>query len=504
MVAAMTQRAKRGTFRNLVMSAGLLGTVVISGSSAADAAPRTYPLAAIPVTLPDALRVTASASGGDVVVRDGFSDSQHINIASGVATAIANSGNQLTFTPAGPNFVAGLTTTQVLRRSVSTGVVETLNIGPPTWPWLSSSPLLADDAGRYVTFSASDGSRAATRAFVYDMNSAQLLPWSTDGLVTVDNQSAVVGIGAAGDYVMTADFFTAGAAPSQYVRWSLPSGANSIVVRPTQNNPFAGMWSVSPDLEWTLFPGSQADIVSGLDATTRWYRINNESGVIDAVPGSEAALASIQIVNGGRVILGIGPDETHLFTWDGGTTPLIPIDVAPDGTPADAPIDANLNQIGTNEDGTTITFATYASNLSAGGTLWERDFYQATLPSLVIPVATGKLAPYETRCVAAKGANAGDWVAVNVTPVDATTAGFGTLHSSDNSAGATANVNFTPGSTDPNIAITKLGADKKFCFTNSRHGTVNIILDQMAVSPAATFTEPTPEGATRLLNTRDT
>ncbi len=128
----------------------------------------------------------------------------------------------------------------------------------------------------------------------------------------------------------------------------------------------------------------------------------------------------------------------------------------------------------------------------------------ARLADTRIGLGGPRLAANEKRCLTAEGADPGDWVTVNITPVEATTAGFGTIHSSDNAAGATSNVNFTPGGVDPNTATAPVGTDGKICFTNSYHGPVHLVLDQLTVSPPTTFTTPTPDGAARLTDTRPT
>lgn len=114
----------------------------------------------------------------------------------------------------------------------------------------------------------------------------------------------------------------------------------------------------------------------------------------------------------------------------------------------------------------------------------------------------GTLAAGETRCVATTGADPGDWVAVNATPVRATVRGYGTLHSSDVSAGATSNVNFDVDTVDPNLAIVQVGVDGDICFTNSPDGPVDLVLDQQINAAMSTFRQPTEAGAHRLTDTR--
>lgn len=114
----------------------------------------------------------------------------------------------------------------------------------------------------------------------------------------------------------------------------------------------------------------------------------------------------------------------------------------------------------------------------------------------------GPVAASATVCAAVVGAVAGDFVGVNVTPVRASAVGFGTLHPSGVGAGSTSSVNFRPGSVDPNLAFTEVGADGRVCFTNSDAGPVDVILDQLVVADPSVFALPTSAGAVRILDTR--
>lgn len=117
------------------------------------------------------------------------------------------------------------------------------------------------------------------------------------------------------------------------------------------------------------------------------------------------------------------------------------------------------------------------------------------------------LRPGASVCPGAVGA-AGDVAVVNLTPVQATAAGFGALRRSDapsnNSLGehAVSNVNFRSGSVDPNVAFAPIGADGRVCFDNSPHATVHLVGDQMGVLPAAAYRSASGAGAERLVDTR--
>ncbi len=69
--------------------------------------------------------------------------------------------------------------------------------------------------------------------------------------------------------------------------------------------------------------------------------------------------------------------------------------------------------------------------------------------------------------------------------------------------GVVSNVNFGPGTFDPNLAMTRVGADGKVCFTNSVHGAVDVIIDAQVIGDAAAFTLPSADGSVRILDTRE-
>jgi hypothetical protein len=117
------------------------------------------------------------------------------------------------------------------------------------------------------------------------------------------------------------------------------------------------------------------------------------------------------------------------------------------------------------------------------------------------------IAPGESACAVAVG-TPGRLAVVNVTPVEASATGFGAVRASDapsnNTLGAAAvsNVNFSVGSVDPNLAVTRIGGDGRICFDNSPLASVHVILDQMGSLPAEAFVPAAASGAVRLLDTR--
>jgi hypothetical protein len=113
----------------------------------------------------------------------------------------------------------------------------------------------------------------------------------------------------------------------------------------------------------------------------------------------------------------------------------------------------------------------------------------------------GRLSPRETRCFGVDGMP-GDMVFVNLTPVHASAPGFGLLTAEGNASSRPAsNVNFGPGSVDPNVAAAQISIDRKVCFVNSEHASIDLIADQLFTLEAeyVTVMLPTPD---RRLDTR--
>lgn len=114
----------------------------------------------------------------------------------------------------------------------------------------------------------------------------------------------------------------------------------------------------------------------------------------------------------------------------------------------------------------------------------------------------GRLAPSDRRCVAVVGAVPGEFVGANITAVRAQSIGFVTFHSSDDAPGGTSSANYQPGAIDPNLAFARVGADGQVCVSNGDTSDVDLIVDQLIVAEADTFTLPSDDGAVRLIDTR--
>ena len=112
------------------------------------------------------------------------------------------------------------------------------------------------------------------------------------------------------------------------------------------------------------------------------------------------------------------------------------------------------------------------------------------------PAAVEPIAPSGRLCFAVAGAP-GDAAIVNLTPVAATAAGDGQLVSSDvkDDPPVAANVNFGPGTVDPNVAVARIGADGQVCFVNSRHASLHLVADHLGTIAGSAFTPARADGA---------
>jgi len=112
------------------------------------------------------------------------------------------------------------------------------------------------------------------------------------------------------------------------------------------------------------------------------------------------------------------------------------------------------------------------------------------------------IGPDERRCFAVSG-DPGDVAIVNLTPVRASARGYALLVASDVSAPADAsNVNYAPGTVDPNVALAPIGADGQVCFEN-RGASVDLVADHLGTVDASVVTPATASGVPlRSLDTR--
>ena len=265
---------------------------------------------------------------------------------------------------------------------------------------------------------------------------------------------------------------------------------------------------VSDDMNWSVFVSDAADVVPGLPAGRRLYRRNLLTEQTVVVPVDMATVKRYAVFDGGRVVVShevaTPADATsrQLSVWEG-VGPLVMMTVGVDGEPADLGVDEWDVEFEANADASRISFTSLATNLAPAMTTVQRRLFQVVLPSLSPAGPAAVVLPDESVCVPVPGAVPGELVGVNVTPVGAAVPGFGVVHSSDARAGSTSNVNFGSGTTDPNVAFVPVGVDGEVCYTNSRHGSVEVVVDAMTVAAAGTLRPVSEHGSgIRLLDTR--
>ncbi|MAT05581.1 MAG: hypothetical protein CL424_11120 [Acidimicrobiaceae bacterium] len=351
------------------------------------------------------------------------------------------------------------------------------------------------DNGRYWLVTASSAVYGGQRTMLYDSVADELL--TPDGApeygIGTLRDSTGVAVSDDGMTVWYAERETVGL-PWRHVRWD----------RATDTHTVLGDWpppATSENGQWSI---EQID-----DELIR-TRVANASTTIVPTLGRE--IEQFEIVDGGEVIMALRQetavlgDAVQLYRWDGVAAQPELLSVGADGAPADYGIDGGVYQdfFVANRHGSVVAFTSFATNLAP--TIPEPDARRLfVIDTTELPepdAAAAPIEPGETYCFPAVGAGPGDVAVVNVTPVLATAAGHGTLHSSDEPAGSTSNVNFAPGSVDPNVAFTTVGSDGEICFTNSEHATVHLIADQLLVGDPSALSTPTVDGAARLVDTR--
>lgn len=102
------------------------------------------------------------------------------------------------------------------------------------------------------------------------------------------------------------------------------------------------------------------------------------------------------------------------------------------------------------------------------------------------------------------GGRPGDAALVNLTPVLPSAPGHGLLTTSGIEAPPTAsNVNYRPGTVDPNVAVAAVGRDGRVCFHASSHASAHLVADVFGTIGAEWFRWPGDDGApVRRVDTR--
>lgn len=493
---------------NMVGLATAIVAPVLGPSHVAEAAVRPYPVRRIPVTGVSLFAgIRPAMERADYVMVLDVADAARLEVATGETTPIAfagfsamSSGNTLA---ADGKYGYAVNDKQIKRVTIDGGASVVFTV-PFTGDWSLTRVADTDASGRYLLLQASSGGFGSLRVFLYDTQTRQLVTPEPDGVEAATNVEPIW-ISDDGQQVRYATYFVGGSYDG-ITTWDRSSGRRTTLGPPKDHDAAAGQWTASPDLGWVVFPGSKAGIVPGLDATTRLYRRDLTTGITSVVPLEMATVDAYAVGNGGRVLtvadgaVAGGGTMPQIYTWDG-SGPALMVSRSPGGAAADSGVEQSPLPIG---DSTLerILFTSFSTNMVPGETTVTRRLFEATLPAVGSVNAGAAVGPRERYCVTAAGAEPGDFVGVNITPVGAGAPGFGTLHSSDDPPGPTSNVNFGAGTVDPNVAFAEVGADGRICFTNSMHGPVHLILDEMIVADSDAFRPPTADGSTRLVDTR--
>lgn len=460
---------------------------------------RFYPVRAV---VPSDQAFTAVLEVDDqgryAVYNDGATDAL-VDMASGATTVLEPNAR---FRVSGKWTVDLLAGNQFRRTDIVTGEAQTYTV-----PFSSSYRIggVSDysDDGRVVGVAGLLPNDLA-RWFLFDTSTGLLLT-PEPGVPTSEIFSVLIDVARDGSAIVTADSCCAGANYSRVRRLDVVTGETVVVEMPTEHDPFAANWFTSDDLEWVWFRSSAA-VVAGVPAgASRWYRRHVPSGITHVVPVDATRVRDLVPDDDGRLVFTMtttGSDaDLQAYFWRGaGELPAM-LTVDDNGAPADQPVRPGF--LWWSEDGARVTVLSFATNLVPGLPAAPAGrLYQFTIPSPPAANPASIVLPSSTMCVPAVGAAPGDVVAVNVTPVLALQPGFGTVHPGGSNAGGTSNVNFTRASVDPNVAIVDVGPDGTVCFTNSEHGAIHVLIDELVVGDGAAFDPPTDRGAERIVDTR--
>lgn len=416
------------------------------------------------------------------------------------------SNGRYAFTGEGP---VGTGSFEITRLEIDTGGVERWTGefgGFSDTDWSFRSVVAADDAGRYVLFDASNGNRSLTSSFVFDTVRDELVTPEPGLSSSGDRVVRGADIHVDGDFVRFTETGLVGQNVAGYVDFDLQDRTYRTISRQSDSASVRSPWVVSFNRRWALFFVNDPPAVVERD---RLVRRDLLTGAVDTVPVPNADLdeiGSIDIGDNGMVAW-TAEEPTRrqgdqLFVWDG-TGAARQVTVRPDGGQPDDQVSAFALDF----TGTRLMFSSRATDLAGGfdpNSGVVNRWFSATIDAPPPPSArVEQLLPGERLCAAARGANPGDFVGLNVTPVRGSRNGFVTAHAAGSDAGATSTANFAPGTIDPNVTFTEVGPSGQVCVTNGPSGSVDMIIDQIAVVETG-FATPSDDGAVRLLDTRTT
>jgi hypothetical protein len=150
------------------------------------------------------------------------------------------------------------------------------------------------------------------------------------------------------------------------------------------------------------------------------------------------------------------------------------------------------------DSGDDIVVSLWTTGTPLGSAPWPTFKQNMQRTSGPLPSRAGvpplPLTPSGRLCFAVSG-SPGDAAVVNLTPVGADGGGYGLLVSSDISAPVASNVNYAPGTIDPNVAVAPIGSDGKVCFVNSPNASVDLVADHLGTIRASAYVPAVPSGA---------
>lgn len=486
------------------IAVGVAATTITSHGVAGAAGP-PYPLRPIDVPVDDVANVlTVNHPGTYVVAWDESLIDQRVDSTTGATTPIGFGPDDATeFLSWDGSEAYGLSADgRAIRRvRVGAGGIDEL---PLPLPLGAVAYRIADGdrSGRWLLIDVDDPGGGGLFAYLYDTTTRAFAP--SNGFRDGSLNTFADGISDDGNLVTYATYDPATDITTSYRRWNRSTSQTLVVNRPTHfTSASSPGWTVSDNFKWTI--GFREVLGS------RFLSVSEVgSPVMRGVYADHGYIEMFDVFDDGRVVFSQtipegqpGEGTLQLFRWDGDESLML--SVGRDGLPSDQGIDHGVVGPGldfvTNDDGSVITFASWSTNLGEAQDV-EQHLYQVHLPPYGMPNPHAVMQPGERHCFAPYEVEPGDFVGLNVTPVLATQPGFGVVHSSDDPAGETSNVNFAPGTVDPNVAFAKVGADGLVCFTNSDHAQVHVIIDQMVAANDGLFRLPTSNGAVRLADTR--
>jgi hypothetical protein len=113
-----------------------------------------------------------------------------------------------------------------------------------------------------------------------------------------------------------------------------------------------------------------------------------------------------------------------------------------------------------------------------------------------------RLTPGSRRCVAVPGADPGDIVFANLTPVDADGRGYLALARGGAEPAGTSTANYAVGAPNPNLGLVPAGAGGEICVVNGPAARVDVVVDAQAIAAPDLVRPASLDGAVRLTDTR--